>query len=69
MAIVFDTAFTRLVGIGIPIVQAPIGSMARPPLAAAVSNAGALGMISLSWSETDEVQSIIAEMRERSDHP
>ena len=69
MAIVFDTAFTRLVGIDIPIVQAPIGSMARPPLAAAVSNAGALGMISLSWSETDEVQSIIAEMRERSDHP
>jgi nitronate monooxygenase len=69
MAIVFDTPFTRLVGIDIPIVQAPIGGMARPPLAAAVSNAGALGMISLSWSETDEVQSIIAEMRERSDHP
>ena len=69
MAIAFDTPFTRLVGIDIPIVQAPIGGMARPPLAAAVSNAGALGMISLSWSEPDEVQSMIAEMRDRSDRP
>ncbi len=60
--IAFDTAFTRLVGVEIPIVQAPIGGMARPPLAAAVSNAGALGMLSLTWSEPDEVASVLAEM-------
>ena len=69
MAIVFDTSFTRLVGIDIPIVQAPIGGLARPPLAAAVSNAGALGMISLTWSESDEIDAIVAEQRSLSDRP
>jgi nitronate monooxygenase len=33
-----------------PIVQAPIGSAAVPRLAAAVSNAGALGMVALTWA-------------------
>jgi len=33
-----------------PIVQAPIGPAAVPRLAAAVSNAGALGMVSLTWA-------------------
>ena len=69
MAIVFDTSFTRLVGIDIPIVQAPIGGLARPPLAAAVSNAGALGMISLTWSERDQIDAIVAEQRSLSDRP
>ena len=39
----------ELLGIEQPIVQAPIGPAAVPRLAAAVSNAGALGMVSLSW--------------------
>lgn len=69
MTTAFDTAFTRLVGIDVPLVQAPIGGMARPPLAAAVSDAGALGMISLTWSEPDEVRSILAEMRGLTDRP
>ncbi len=38
--IAFDTAFTRLVGIDVPIVQAPIGGLARPALAVEVSKAG-----------------------------
>ena len=33
-----------------PIVQAPIGPAAVPRLAAAVSDAGALGMVSLTWA-------------------
>ena len=37
-------------GIEHPIVQAPIGSAAVPALAAAVSNAGALGSLALTWS-------------------
>jgi nitronate monooxygenase len=69
MTTAFDTAFTRLVGLEVPIVQAPIGGMARPQLAAAVSNAGALGMLSLTWSGPDEVRSILAEMRAISDRP
>jgi NAD(P)H-dependent flavin oxidoreductase YrpB (nitropropane dioxygenase family) len=39
----------ELLGIEQPIVQAPIAAV--PQLAAAVSNAGALGMVTLSWSE------------------
>jgi nitronate monooxygenase len=38
-------------GIAHPIVQAPIGGAAVPELAAAVSNAGGLGMLALSWAD------------------
>jgi NAD(P)H-dependent flavin oxidoreductase YrpB (nitropropane dioxygenase family) len=34
-----------------------------------VSNAGALGMISLTWSDPDEIDTMIAEMRALSDRP
>jgi NAD(P)H-dependent flavin oxidoreductase YrpB (nitropropane dioxygenase family) len=37
-----------MLGITHPIVQAPMAAV--PPLAAAVSNAGALGMVTLTWS-------------------
>ena len=43
------TSLSDLLGIEHPIVQAPIGSAAVPQLAAAVSNAGALGMLALTW--------------------
>ena len=43
------TPVCGLLGIEQPIVQAPIGSAAVPRLAAAVSNAGALGMVALWW--------------------
>ena len=69
MTVAFDTSFTRLVGIDVPIVQAPIGGMARPPLAAAVSEAGALGMLSLTWSDSEEIQEIVRDMRSRTDRP
>lgn len=65
----FDTAFTRLVGIDVPIIQAPIGGLARPALASAVSNAGALGMLSLTWSDPDEVESVIADMHALTSRP
>ena len=44
------TPVCGLLGIEQPIVQAPIGTAAVPRLAAAVSNAGALGMVALSWT-------------------
>jgi len=43
------TPVCELLGIEQPIVQAPMAAI--PPLAAAVSNAGALGMLTLTWSE------------------
>jgi nitronate monooxygenase len=42
------TPVCELLGIEQPIVQAPMS--AEPQLAAAVSNAGALGMLALTWS-------------------
>ena len=42
------TPVCELLGIERPIVQAPMSAV--PPLAAAVSNAGALGMLALTWS-------------------
>ena len=65
----FDTRLSRLLGIDIPIIQAPIGGLARPPLASAVSNAGALGMLSLTWSEPEDVASVIGDMREQTHRP
>ena len=43
------TPVCELLGIEQPIVQAPIAAV--PRLAAAVSNAGALGMVTLTWSD------------------
>ena len=41
-----------MLGIEQPIVQAPMAAI--PQLAAAVSNAGALGMVTLTWSDDTE---------------
>lgn len=53
------SALCSLLGIDIPILQAPTGSVAGPELAAAVSGAGALGSLGLTWtSETDAADSL-----------
>ena len=39
---------TELLGVEVPIVQAPMGWIARAQLASAVSNAGAMGIIETS---------------------
>jgi nitronate monooxygenase len=44
-----DTPVCSLLGIEQPIVQAPMAAV--PALAAAVSDAGALGMVTLTWSD------------------
>jgi NAD(P)H-dependent flavin oxidoreductase YrpB (nitropropane dioxygenase family) len=44
-----QTPFCRMLGLKAPVVQAPVGSAATPELAAAVSNAGGLGMLGLTW--------------------
>jgi NAD(P)H-dependent flavin oxidoreductase YrpB (nitropropane dioxygenase family) len=69
MSLTFDTAFCRLVGVPLPIVQAPIGSLATPELAAEVSEAGALGMLGLSWHEFDVIESSLRQMTELTSRP
>jgi NAD(P)H-dependent flavin oxidoreductase YrpB (nitropropane dioxygenase family) len=65
----FDTAFCRLVGIQHPVVQAPIGGLSRPELAAAVSNAGGLGMMALTWSDGPAIDTALDRMREFTSRP
>jgi len=48
-----ETAFTRLVGCTVPIQLAGMGSILSPELAAAVSNAGGLGQITLTGDVED----------------
>jgi len=60
---------TELLGVAYPIVQAPMGWIARSQLASAVSNAGALGIIETSSGELDAVRVEIAKMRELTDKP
>jgi nitronate monooxygenase len=51
-----ETAFTRLVGCSIPIQLAGMGSILSPELAAAVSNAGGLGQITLAGIEVEDAK-------------
>ena len=59
----FDNRVTRDLGVEIPIVQAPMGWIARAPLASAVSKAGALGIIETSSGELDAIREEILKMR------
>jgi enoyl-[acyl-carrier protein] reductase II len=65
----FDNRVTRMLGVEIPIVQAPMGWIARSQLASAVSNAGALGIIETSSGELDAVREEIRKMRALTDEP
>src|SRR5262245_34418412 len=69
MVTAFDTAFCRLVGIPLPIVQAPIGGLSVPELAAAVSNAGGLGTLALTWTDPDAIVARLDRMRQLTDRP
>lgn len=50
------TPFCAAAGVRLPIVQAPVGSATTPELAAAVSQAGGLGMLALSWRTAAEIR-------------
>lgn len=59
----------EMLGIERPIIQAPMGWIARSQLASAVSNAGGLGIIETSSGELDAIRGEIAKMRELTDKP
>ena len=63
------TRITELLGIDIPVVQAPMGYIARAQLASAVSNAGGMGIIETSSGQLDDIKVEIAKMRDLTDHP
>ena len=63
------TRITEMLGIEIPIVQAPMGYIARAQLASAVSNAGGLGIVETSSGRFDEIKLEIERMRDLTDRP
>ncbi len=65
----FSNRVTAMLGVELPIVQAPMGWIARSQLASAVSNSGALGIIETSSGELDAIRIEIQKMRELTDKP
>jgi enoyl-[acyl-carrier protein] reductase II len=63
------TRVSELLGVEYPIVQAPMGWIARSQLASAVSNSGGLGIIETSSGQLDAVKAEIARMRDLTDRP
>ena len=57
------TRFTELVGCTVPLQQAGMGDLASPRLAAAVADAGGLGMVGLTSAPPDYVMKSLDEVR------
>jgi enoyl-[acyl-carrier protein] reductase II len=58
-----DNRITKMLGVEYPIVQAPMGWIARAQLASAVSNAGGLGIIETSSGDIPAVREEVKKMR------
>jgi len=65
----FSNRITQLTGTQYPIIQAPMGWIARAQLVSAVSNAGGLGVIETSSGELDNIKLEVAKMRQLTDKP
>ena len=64
-----QTRVSKTLGVDLPILQAPMGWIARAQLASAVSNAGGMGIIETSSGELDAVREEIRKMRDLTDKP
>jgi NAD(P)H-dependent flavin oxidoreductase YrpB (nitropropane dioxygenase family) len=63
------TALCERLGVELPIIQAPVGSAAGPELAAAVSEAGGLGMLALTWQSPEQARRTVRRTRELTSRP
>jgi NAD(P)H-dependent flavin oxidoreductase YrpB (nitropropane dioxygenase family) len=66
---VIRTAFTELLGIKHPIALAGMAGETSPALVAAVTNAGALGILGVSDAPPDRLDRLVAETREKAHGP
>ncbi|MFC5833416.1 nitronate monooxygenase [Nonomuraea insulae] len=66
---VLRTPLCERLGVGLPIVQAPIGSAAAPRLVAAVAEAGGLGMLALTWRGPERARRDIGLVRRLTGRP
>jgi nitronate monooxygenase len=64
---VIKTEFTRIFGVEAPVVSAPVSP--TPELVAAVSNAGGLGLLPLTWLRAKAIREVIRETHQRTDRP
>jgi nitronate monooxygenase len=61
--------FLRKLGIELPIIQAPMASVATPEMVAAVSNAGGLGSLGVGAVGADATRQMITAVRAQTDRP
>ncbi len=62
-------ALLQTLGIGLPIIQAPMAGVSTPAMAAAVSNAGGLGSIGVGPVGAEAARGMIAAVRAATDRP
>jgi nitronate monooxygenase len=62
-----QTSLTDALNLDVPIVQAPIGSATCPALAAAVADAGALGMLAVTWRDPAATRDAIRKTNQLTD--
>jgi nitronate monooxygenase len=65
----YETPAARALGVRYPILQAPMSGVTTPELAAAVSNAGALGSLGAAWLAPAELRASIRAVRQLTDAP
>lgn len=58
-----------LLGISMPLIQAPMAGVSSPEMAAAVSDAGALGSIAVGAGNAEAARNMIRSVRSRTDRP
>ena len=64
------TTLLDILGCKYPIIQGPIGELNNPKMVAAVSEAGAFGMLALGFvTDMDKVKRMVAEVRELTEKP
>lgn len=61
------TSLTDALSLDVPIVQAPVGSATCPALAATVADAGALGMLAVTWRDEAATRKVITETKRRTE--
>jgi nitronate monooxygenase len=64
-----QTSLCKLLNIELPIIQAGMGGVTTPALAAAVSNAGGLGMLGLTFNDLETVRGRIRQTRQLTGRP
>ena len=63
------TPLVRRLGLEVPIIRAPMGSAAAPELVGAVTEAGGLGLLALTWLTDRQAQRHIQRVRQLTDRP